>query len=79
MFHERRGGDDASETTVNMTKSPVAPKAGVQPCECAVIADPPSLGSQAPLFLVTFAPECSSKQKRKGQKHGDTVAVHLVS
>lgn len=79
MFHERRGGDDASETTVNMTKSPVAPKAGVQPCECAVIADPPSLGSQAPLFLVTVAPECSSKQKRKGQKHGDTVAVHLVS
>lgn len=65
MFHEQKGGDDASETTVNMYKSPVAPKAGVQPCECAVIADPPNLGSQAPLFLVTFAPECSSKHGKE--------------
>lgn len=51
-----------------MTKSPVAPKAGVQPCEGAVIADPPSLGSQA--FGLPLPQSAAASMERKGQKHG---------
>lgn len=51
-----------------MTKSPVAPKAGVQPCEGAVIADPPSLGSQA--LWLPLPQSAAASRERKGQKHG---------
>lgn len=61
-------GDDASETAVNITKSPGAPKARVQPCEPAAVADSPSPASQAPLSLGSI---CSEEQQQRAWKGTD--------
>lgn len=70
------GGDDASETTVNIIKSPVAPKGGVQPCEPPVIADLPSLGSQAPVSSYV----CFKKQQQlRKEKDRNTEGMEAMS